>query len=828
MAVDLRLDWVAFVAASLIFCQPLSAEDSQKVDAQVRNDVMAFLEITCFKCHDEAERQGDVRLDELLPSLADPASAQLWQDVLDVINVGEMPPEDEEVDEVALANAIGELTEDLLKARKLMADTGGEIVLRRLTEAEYINSIRFLTGVSLPDELVPDDESGIDFNTLGHYQTFSPAMLEQYEQAARYAVKHMLTPIPSVKPTVIRSDEWKTKRKQKERTLAEHVEAHAKAKKVPEGTTDFKPYGFLNDARFKNAFKLSAPDGFYQPPLRHYLANPNTKTGVVLYQASMGPLSTGIMAEADVETEYIFRARVAAEPGMPEEAKILRLTNVQNKQKRTLGYFHVRGTLDEPEIVEMVVRPEPGKFNLQLGFSDLFGIRKENTAAIKRGETIPGYWVDWMELEGPTFSKERAEARKEIFPHDVIADTHVREALATFASRAFRGKAVDDSLIDQLMHVYQDERDSGSSESDAVVAPLTMVLSSPAFLYLGEAKNDTDVQLTGAEFATRLSYMLWKEPASPDLLANSDRLLLDTEFLSSTIDRMMADPKFDRFIREFFGQWLHLRKYDALIFEKAKVAEFGKARKHFAKEQLFHFVQHVIANDLSLTNLIDSDFTLLNGTMATFYDDLDVGLLDDAFVPVPLPGEARRRGGILGMAVIQAMGSTGEHTSPVERGAFILRKLLNASPPPPPPNVPQIGHDDPSLSIREKLEAHKAIPQCVSCHRKMDDMGLAMEQFSVIGMYRESENGERIRTAGLMHDGRPFKDFSGMKAQLAEHRDAMIESMVEALIAYSFGREHEFSDQDFVASVVDETKSNGYRFRDLLKSFVRHERFAKK
>ena len=180
------------------------------------------------------------------------------------------------------------------------------------------------------------------------------------------------------------------------------------------------------------------------------------------------------------------------------------------------------------------------------------------------------------------------------------------------------------------------------------------------------------------------------------------------------------------------------------------------------------------------------------------------------------------------MTVIHAMGSTGEHTAPVERGAFVLRKFLNSPPPPPPPNVPQIVHDDKSLSVREKLARHKEVPQCYSCHRKMDDMGLAMEHFDVVGLWRKRADGKPIKMAGRMHDGKPFENFAEMKQHLLGHRDAMIESMVEALIAYSLGRESEFSDREFIGDVVAETRVSEYRFRALLKAFVQHKRFPRK
>lgn len=586
----------------------------------------------------------------------------------------------------------------------MLADQGGEVPARRLTELEYINTLRVLTGITVPDGLVPDDESGTDFNTLGHYQTFSPARLEQYEAAARYAVEQLLRPSPRVRHTTVREDNWREKRRQKERELKKHREAHARAKKVPSGTADYRPYGFRNDAEYENALKQSAEKGFYVPLLAHYLANSNTKTGMVLYQASMGPLIAGIPGVADSRSEFIFRARVAAEDGMPDTAKVLRLTSFQSGNKRTLEYFHVHGTMDEPQIIETVVRPDPGKFGLQLGFSDLFFIRKANTTAIQQGKTVPGFWVDWVEIEGPIYSGRHEKARHELLQDvDVamISERDARTIFESFGGKAFRGKQLDGSFVGHLSKIFRAERNSGKAPVESLVLPLIMILSSPEFLYLRADKTGRDKGLSASEMATRLSYLLWKEPADVDLLAEGDRLLTDQTILSETIDSMMADRRFDHFVREFFGQWLQLRKFDGVIFELKQVPDYGVARKHFAKEQLYEFVTHVIREDLSLANLIDSDFTLLNGTMARFYRDLGSDIAGDEFVRVALNGSARRRGGILGMSVIQAMGSTGAQTSPVERGAFILRKLLNSPPPPPPPNVPQLKHDDKTLSVRE-------------------------------------------------------------------------------------------------------------------------------
>ena len=174
------------------------------------------------------------------------------------------------------------------------------------------------------------------------------------------------------------------------------------------------------------------------------------------------------------------------------------------------------------------------------------------------------------------------------------------------------------------------------------------------------------------------------------------------------------------------------------------------------------------------------------------------------------------------------MGSTGDRTSPVERGAFILRKFLNSPPPPPPPNVPQLETKMRKLTVRQMLEKHNEIAQCRSCHRKMDPLGLAMENFDTIGRWRDLKGIRQKELAGQMPNGDKFSDFSGLKAQLMKNKDGMIESMVEALIKYALGREQEFSDQEFIESLVKVAQKNDYKFKPVLVAFLTSKQFTQK
>jgi hypothetical protein len=205
--------------------------------------------------------------------------------------------------------------------------------------------------------------------------------------------------------------------------------------------------------------------------------------------------------------------------------------------------------------------------------------------------------------------------------------------------------------------------------------------------------------------------------------------------------------------------------------------------------------------------------------------DTTVGNDRGQFVKLTLDETNRHRAGLLGMPIVQIIGSTGARTSPVDRGAWILRKLLNSPPAPPPPNVDQLEIKDKNLTARQLFEKHKSIPQCYSCHKKMDDMGLAMETFDAVGRWQEKKE---LVVSGLFPDGSEFKDFNDMKKKLRSKKDRMVGSMLESLIAYSLSRESEFTDETYIEEMVKVARDNGYQFKPILKAFIKHEKFTHK
>ena len=796
------------------------------------NSVKNFLGKYCYECHDSKKQKGDVRLDNLSVKVDNNSTAQLWQDVLDVLNQGDMPPRKAtQPPTQELADAIGSLTDDLLKARMVLTDQGGEIVIRRLNQLEYINSVKSLTGIELPKRLVPADEVSEGFNTMGANQYFSPSLIDRYMEAGELALRKILlegdkkqdrkrTSVRDLKGHIINmlNNSIKKRTKDYKNSLLVINEGH-----------DYKKYGFTDKQQAKHNVQNYNGITTLQ---KHYLEHESAKTGFLLMHRAHEKES--ISMRADFRAKYILKMNIATEKGMPEERKYLEIT----QNDKLLGYYHIHGTLEKPQRLEIEVSPEVDVSQLKLVVKEKDNNRLPRThyqvrltRSVNKGEFLPSIWIEKLELEGPIYSGKYVKRKKDILNGvdlQKASDGELASIFKKFAERAFRGSEVSDEYVNHLISIYRQEQAFKKSKLESLIKPLATVLTSPKFLFLGEEKKDEKSKnyLAGRELAARLSYTLFKDAPEPALLAESQKLIDDKAFLNKKIEEMMEDERFNLFIREYFGQWLHLQKFDHLAFSTRLFPKFDGGLILSAQEEVYEFIQTIIKEDLSLKNFIDSDFTVVNAMMAQYYGLPNHG--KDEFIKVALPEDKKYRGGLLGKAAIQGMGSTGDRTSPVERGAFILRKFLNSPPPPPPPNVPQLDTKKRKLTVRQMLEKHNEIAQCRSCHRKMDPLGLAMENFDTIGRWRDLKGIRQKELAGQMPNGDKFSDFAGLKAQLMKNKDGMIESMIEALIKYALGREQEFSDQDFIESLVKVAQKNDYKFKPVLVAFLTSKQFTQK
>jgi hypothetical protein len=464
------------------------------------------------------------------------------------------------------------------------------------------------------------------------------------------------------------------------------------------------------------------------------------------------------------------------------------------------------------------------------------------TAARKETKVGPvsALWIDWVEWEGPL---NKAEADSQVQPVIAAGEAHPRIVLQTFAERAFRGKKPSTAFLDKLTALYEERRKTGDAHETALKEPLSVILASPGFLYIQEVgtrkwgqRNKTSethssvpIPLSKPELASRLSYFLWSAPPD-DALLKAD--LTNPDFIAREVDRMIASPKADEFVSGFVHQWLGMDRLDFFQFDTKQFRDFDESAKAAARREVYETFAHLLRNNGSLTQLLKSDEIHVNGLLATYYGI--EGISGDAFQKVKLPTNSPR-GGLLGMAAILAMGSNGERTSPVERGAWVLRHLLHNPPPPAPPNVPQLDRlAGKPISPRERLLAHQEEPQCLQCHRKIDPIGFGLENFNAAGKWRDVDHDPKtkkdwpIDPAGQFHNGPTFQNYFDLRDQIAAKSDNFAHGFTEALIEYALGRPYGFTDAALADDIVNKAKAKNLAIREVIIALATSREFAHK
>jgi hypothetical protein len=373
---------------------------------------------------------------------------------------------------------------------------------------------------------------------------------------------------------------------------------------------------------------------------------------------------------------------------------------------------------------------------------------------------------------------------------------------------------------------------------------LSVVLSSPQFLYLAEPVLDGKRRpLQSWELASRLSYFLWGGPPDAELCAcAADQSLLSPGVLAAQTERLLKDDRIQRFTRSFVHQWLNLDRMDFFEVNREMHPRFDASTKKAARLEVFETFESLLRENEGVGRLLSSPYAVLNPVMADFYGI--AGVEGDGFRRVALPAGSER-GGLLGMAAVLFMGGNGERTSPVERGAWVLRKLLNDPPPPAPANVPQLARlAGKVLTTRERLAAHQHEPQCASCHRKIDPVGYGLENFDAVGLWRtqdsfqlRDENGKPVKDASktwlieasaTLHKGPAFQDYHQLRDIVASRVDAFSRGLSMALIEYALGRPVGFRDEVLLEAMLAQAKAKGYGMQEFVRALVSSEEFRTK
>ena len=782
-----------------------------------------FLNKHCVGCHGPKKAKGDLRLDKLSRDFKSGVDGQVWAEVMEKINAGEMPPEDEPqptADEIG--KMIAQLDERIREGHAARMAARPPVAHYRLSRKEYQNTVYDLLGVrydpAKPGELNADT-LWHGYERIGSELSLSPSHVERYYKAAETVLSRAF-PRKLVEP-----------------------------KKIKKTATELRYSGGKTQQVHLDRFGIKRP-------LR-----------ILIFPGRLqNAFSSGWFGRTGPEHSGLYRARMQVSGirpvgGQPTHLRIGK--RIAEDSNEGLIELDILGTEDKPEIVEFEVFLEmPTSLNFRVVAPNSIDRRKG--AHYRNALSSPNYifthssettllnpvapkmfdeegngifsfvLLDWIEWEGPIESEAERATRQGILPPEDASPAVVAAHLRKFAQRAWRRPVAMDELQPYLK-AYAAERTAGEKMKSAYHVALLGVLTSRHFTYLVEGETKPRAQLTDWEFAARLSYFLWSSMPDAKLVEAAKAGQLKGAALKAQVNRMLADAKISRFIDDFPRQWLQLHKLGMFPPDKKLFPDYEVWLEASMREEVVHYFREVLEKNLPVDAFLQSNWTMANARLSAFYGLPEPKLA--GFQRVALPASANR-GGLLTMGAILGLTSDGTRHRPVHRGVWISEAIFGKSPPPPPANVDPIEPnppDQPKATIRQKLEAHAKDANCAACHRNIDPLGLAFDQFDAIGQWRTHEHVGKgtganppVNAAGTLPDGRPFRDAAQFKQLLLTDRDRFLKAFVEHLCTYGLRRVLTVDDREAVQSIVEEAKRGQYRLKDIVRAVAVSDLFQKR
>lgn len=799
-------------------------------------DPKEFIQEYCVRCHGAEKQKGDRRFDALSNDFKSIESLQVWQEILDVINLGEMPPEDEQqASDSEVKALVAELTGRLAKGHALLDKESSQF--RRLNRYEYLNTIRDLCGVNIesfdPTTSFPIDERVDGFENIGDALIISDYLFEQYlDAASKTIVKAAQKPniITSLKK-VFSPDDMCNRRFQFRPQIMYQVNPSGRFVDIGHG--DQK-----SDRLHSQNFTGVSVDGYYTIRIEAEAigrVNP--------YDSSL----LGVDPDEPIKMEVLVAdLRVGGRlSGNPTDRSVAIVPLKDNK--REIYEFKVWMDKGYSPLVRYINGPQPIKsrlMRLMPKYHAKYLPSNYRSGTDKRpAEQLSLYMTDVyqgprmrvykMELEGPAPIPLEESSRYALLGDQVASEVlEPEKAIKRFLKRAFR-RGPSKTEVKRYLNYYQARIEKGDSSETSLMAVFTAILCSPNFLFIEMPPDEKGSQVQPFRMASRLSYFLWSSMPDQKLLEAAEKgALKDPSILTAHVERMLNDMKSRAFTENFTDSWLRLNDLGSMPPDTVKFkVYYERLLQPLMKEETRLFFEYLLKDNLDIEYFIDSDFTFLNHYMADHYGVSGVQGVE--FQKVTLPRNSKR-GGILGHASVLTVTSNGVETSPVMRGVWILENILGTPPSPPPPDVEPLEPDiRGATTIREQLSKHRDVTTCAECHRKIDPLGFALEHFDPLGSYRDAYHTENnktrmsIETAGQLATGEQFEDLESLKGLLIERKHQFAKCLTEKMMMYALGRELGFSDRPHVDSITTEWNEKGHGLRDLVKLIVLSEVFQK-
>jgi mono/diheme cytochrome c family protein len=769
---------------------------------------LAVLNQYCVTCHSERLKTAGLSLEGLPLD----GNAETWEKVIRKVRAGMMPPAGAKRPERAALDALAGSIESALDRAAAANPNPGRAPLHRMNRVEYENAIRDLLALDVDSAtLLPADDSSHGFDNIADVLGVSPSLLERYVAAAakigRLAVGERDAAPAQVTYTV-------------------------KGDLSQNQTLDGQPLGTRGGTTITHNFPV---DGEYV--IR--LALLKLSFGQVFGEAAEGEeLEVTLngqrvkLFKLDDVPMFFMRESKGSHPAKPQPTDPLeervkmtpdvrlefRLKVKAGPQAIGVAFLSKAHTINE----DLVRRPVSSTYDVFIGMQYGYSTAPHLSRVVITGPYNPTAITD-------TPSRKRVFVCRPTSAADEASCA--RQIIASLVRRAYR-RAPTDADVEPLVAFAQEERKKTNNFEAGIEIALRRILADPEFIFRFEpppagVAAKTAYRISDTELASRLSFFLWSSIPDEELLKLAvDGKLRQPAVLERQTKRMLADPKARALVTNFANQWLFLRELKNANPDVTIFPDFDdNLRQAFQRETEMLF-ESVMREDRSVLDLLDSDYTFVNERLAKHYGISNIYGPD--FRRVPVPSDARR--GLLGHGSLQLVTSNPNRTSPVMRGKWILENLIGTAAPTPPPDVPPLEEKPTATakSVRERIEQHRASPACAGCHKIMDPIGLAMENFDAIGRWRTTDEGVDIDASGQLVDGTRLDGPTSLRKAMLDRQDVFIAALTEKLMMYGVGRETKYYDMPAVRAVMRDAAKNRYRFSDLVLGVVKSAPFRMK
>jgi hypothetical protein len=840
----------------------------------VAKTLRPFLEQHCVGCHGVEIKKGGLDLEKLSDDLSVAKNFEAWVKVHDKVRAGEMPPSlkkrPPEKERDALLNG---LRTELVQADLHRKEKEGRSVLRRLTRREYENTLRDL--FDLPElsvqELLPEDGRALGFDKVGTALDLSHVQLSKYLETADLALNEAIATSPQ-------------------------PPQRAKIRLGPLDRGFIGPLGLLGRGVCVPLYDKKLSPGF--PVLSERSDSGEVKKIVGTFgKSNIKADAIGIMQHEQLEFHPTFKSpkpnvaglykiRISLWSFQWEKGRVLPANQTESaslvRNGRLLGYFDAPSM--KSQVHEFVTRLEPYD-SIRLNAATLW---RGNLAQFKGSlsEYVgPGIAIDWFEMEGPLAERWPPESHRRLFGDLPLAQSNTdapprpktlnkkgkavekpmkknekvvpvwtvkstnpeadaERLLADFLPRAFR-RPVTAQEVNRYLGLVKSRLKDNASFEEAMRTGYKAALCSTSFLFLKERAGP----LNDWALASRLSYFLWNSMPDRTLLDLAEKgRLKDAATLRAQVERMLKDPKAERFVVDFLDQWLELREIEATNPDRKLYPEFGPFLRDSMVVESQAYFRELLEKDLGARYIVASDFAMLNNKMAQHYRIPDVS--GAAFRKVPVTPDSHR-GGFLTQASVLRVTANGTTTSPVKRGAWVMKQIVGEPPASPPADVPAVEPDiQGTVTIREQLAKHRTDKTCAACHAKIDPPGFALERFDVIGGWRERYRSlgegdvpdpaitgrprvpylfaQPVDASGETADGVPFKDFEDFRNLLVKDERRLARNLLSQYAIYATGAPIGFSDRAEIEQILERARPSAYGVRSLIHELVQSPMFQKK